>query len=148
MNPLAAATVKGLAIALAVAVLLLLASNGTWFVHAAALESARDSARADLGNRTAERDSWKVRVDELSAANKAYGVAYGTLARELQAAQLENTRLQREGGEAIALAEAAARDADRTLKTFVGRYAEQLRHPDCASALANLQRFCPALEGY
>ena len=148
MKALAAAAVKPLAIALAAAVVLLLASNGAWWAHAARLEAGRDSAKADLNTRTTERDAWKQRAGELKAANTAYDAEFARLVQALKAAQAEHVRLETEGAAAIAAAEAAEADASRTLHAFMDRYAAQMRAPDCASAMASVQRFCPALEGY
>lgn len=148
MGLLSAATVKPLAIALAIAVGALLLSNGVWWAHAATLEAGRGKAEADLGTRTTERDAWKQRAGELKAANTTYDVEFARLAQELKSAQAESARLRSAHSTALAAAEAAEADATRTLHAFMDRYATQLRAPDCASAMASVQRFCPALEGY
>ncbi|WFC43251.1 hypothetical protein [Pseudoxanthomonas sp. SE1] len=148
MSILGTAAVKPFAIALAIAGALLLASNGGWWAYAATLKASASSARAAVTTVTTERDAWKGRAGELKAANVAYDSAFADLAGELKAAQAENLRLQRDGAAAIAAAEAAQADADRTLSAFMDRYAAQIRAPDCASAMASVARFCPALEGY
>lgn len=148
MGLVSAATVKPLAIALAIAAGALLLSNVAWWARAATLEAGRDSAKADLDTRTTERDAWKQRASELKAANTAYDAEFARLAQALKAAQAERLRLETQGAAAIAAAEAAEADASRTLRAFMDRYATQVRVPDCASAMASVQRFCPALEGY
>lgn len=148
MSLLAGLTVKPLAIALAIAGALLLASNLAWWGYAGRLQA--DVARAEgAGQRSSsERDAWKARATELKAANAAYDSEFTKLAGELKAAQAEHARLQREHGAALAAAREAEADADRTLRSFMDRYAAQLRAPDCAGALQSVQRLCPALEGY
>ena len=79
MSLFAGATIKGLAIALAVAVGALLISNVAWWVRASTLEASRDVAKADVGARTAERDAWKQRAGELKAANSAYDTEFKRL---------------------------------------------------------------------
>lgn len=148
MGLMSAAAVKPLAIGLSIAVGALLLSNGAWWAHSATLAAERDTAQADLNTRTTERDAWKQRAGELKAANTAYAAEFARLAQELKAAQAERLRLEREGAAALAAAEAAEADATRTLRAFMDRYATQMRAPDCASAMASVQRFCPALEGY
>ncbi|WP_447940103.1 hypothetical protein [Pseudoxanthomonas mexicana] len=148
MNLFAGATTKGLAIALATAIGLLLVSNGAWLVRASTLEASRDVATADLGTRTTERDAWKLRAGELKAANRAYDAEFKRLVAEHAAAQAEMVRLKAAHATALAEAQAAEADADRTLRAFMDRYAAQLRSPDCVGAMAAVARFCPALEGY
>lgn len=148
MGLMSAAAVKPLVIALAIAVGALLLSNGVWWAHSATLAAERETAQADLRTRTTERDAWKQRAGELKAANTAYDAEFARLVQQLQAAQAERLRLEKEGAAALAAAEAAEADASRTLRAFMDRYATQIRVPDCASAMASVQRFCPALEGY
>lgn len=148
MGLMSAAAVKPLAIALVIAGGALLLSNGVWWAHSATLAAERDTAQAGFNARTTERDAWKRRAGELTAANKAYDAEFARLAQELKAAQAERSRLERDGAAALAAAEAAEADATRTLRAFMDRYATQMRAPDCASAMASVQRFCPALEGY
>lgn len=148
MKLFAGTTIKGLAIALAIASLALVATNVAWWAHSSTLEAGRDTAKADLSTRTTERNAWKQRAGELKAANTAYDAEFARLAQELKAAQAERSRLEKAGAEALAAAEAAEADATRTLHAFMDRYATQMRAPDCASAMASVQRFCPALEGY
>lgn len=113
-----------------------------------AAEAARDKAIAERDTARTERDAWKVRVDELTAANLAYGNALGGVARELQSCQGENTRISAAGQRAIAAAQAEARDADRTLKAFTAKFQAESRKPKCTRALEALGAACPTLEGY
>ena len=148
MSLLAGVTVKPLAIALAIAGALLLASNLAWWGYAGGLRADVAKAEGARDAAVTERAAWKTRAGELHSANAAYDSEFAKLAGELQAAQAERARLQREHGEALEAARAAEADADRTLRAFMDRYAAQLRAPDCAGALASVQRLCPALEGY
>jgi hypothetical protein len=92
--------------------------------------------------------AWRTRAGELTAANAAHRHANDTLQRLLTEARGENVRLQDEGRAAIAAAQAAAADANRTLDTWLARYADQVRTGDCASALNAVQQACPAFNGY
>lgn len=115
---------------------------------AATAEAARDQAVAERNTARTERDAWKVRVDELTAANLAYADALGGVARELQSCQGENARISTAGQRAVAAAQAEARDADRTLKAFTAKFQSESRKPTCARALEALTAACPTLEGY
>jgi len=155
MSLLPTLTVKPLLYAIAVLALSLLLSNLGWWAHASSLglqrdvaDASRDVAVANLRVANTEKQVWKNKSDELALANLAGQKTIGTLQLELKAAQGEKHRLQAEGEKAIAAAQAAASDADRTLKDFIDRYARQLSNPDCAGALNVVQRACPALEGY
>lgn len=155
MSLLPTLTVKPLLYAIAVLALSLLLSNLGWWAHASSLglqrdvaDASRDAAMASLTAATTEKQAWKNKAGELAAANVAGQKVVDQLQRALQDAHAEQGRLQEEGRRAVAAAQAAADDADRTLKDFVDRYARQLRNPDCASALATVQRSCPAFEGY
>lgn len=148
MNLLAGLTVKPLAIALAIACAALLASNLAWWGFAGGLRADVAQAKGARDTAVTERDAWKTRAGELTAANAAYDTEFAKLAGELKSAQAEHARIQRQHGAALAAAREAEADADRTLRTFMDRYAAQLRAPDCAGALTTVQRLCPALEGY
>ncbi len=140
---------------LGVIILALAAGNAAWWLHAHALEnqlSARDVqlqlARAEIQSLTAAKDACAAHTSELAASNLASQQAIDQLRQALAAAQGETQRLQAEGRKAIASAQARAEDADRALKTFIDRYAAQIKNPDCAGALNTVQHACPALEGY
>lgn len=155
MSFLSTLTVKPLLIAIGVLVMLLLASNAGWLMRANSLEAQRDMAKANADAADAdrdgayiERDAWKAKAGELAAANKGAQENIESLIGELEKQQGENLRLQESGRRAVAAAQAEAAEADRALKRFIDRYAEQLRHPDCAGALSAVQQACPALEGY
>lgn len=127
----------------------LLALQQHWYDAKIETADARTET-ADAGANTArvERDAWKTRAAELDAANFAHQSVNATLRRLLGEAQRENTRLQDDGRAAVAAAEAAKDEADRTLAAWMGRYAEQVRAGDCAASLANVERACPAFGGY
>ncbi|MDH5832166.1 hypothetical protein QFW80_16735 [Luteimonas sp. M1R5S18] len=107
----------------------------------ATVTAARNTAQVSA-------EAWKVRAGELDLANAAFQDVNETLQGLLAKAQGENTRLQDEGRAAIAAAQAAAAAANRTLDTWLARYADQVRKGDCASALNAVQQACPAFNGY
>jgi type IV secretory pathway TrbL component len=113
-----------------------------------AAQSAVAAATAERGTARAERDAWKVRAGELTAANAAYGSTVATLQRELSDAQREAARVDAAGRAAVAAAQAAAADAERTLARMAAQFQKQARVPDCARALDALVLACPAMEGY
>jgi hypothetical protein len=148
-------TIKPLLYVTAALAVSLLLSNVGWWVNASTLRlrskvanAEKDAALVTLDARTTERDAWKRKVVELHVANVASQQTTARLLTELANAQGERRRIQAEGQRAITAALAEAADADRTLKAFVDRYAKQVSAPDCAGALAAVQRACPALEGY
>ncbi len=145
---LSALSVKPLAITLVISIAALLASNGFWWVHATVVKAERDTAQAGVRELTTARNAFGQRVAELTAANKVYDAEYAKLANELERAQQEMSRVNAEGERAVAAAQAKAAESERVLKTFLDRYAQQIRAPDCALALANLSTVCPKLEGY
>lgn len=137
------------------ALVVLVASNLAWWGYASHLSSNGRVAKADQATAegardlaATERDAWKGKARELDIANLAGQKAIAYLQQELKLAQGERRRLLDEGQQAIAEARARALDAEQAHKTFVDRYAKQVRNPDCAGALAVLQTSCPALEGY
>ena len=151
MNPLSLLAQKLLAVA---AVALLLAVIGLaialQFAHAArdVAIAERDSAQQAVKAAETERDSYKLRAGELGLANGAWVEAFAVQGKAPNAAQGEVVRLQQEGRAAIAAAQAAAADADRTLKAFVARFATSSREPDCGRALIAMEAACPALSDY
>lgn len=145
---LSALSVKPLAITLVISVAALLASNGAWLVRATVVKAERDTAQAGVRELMTARNAFGQRVAELTAANKVYDAEYAKLANELERAQHEMSRVNAEGERAVAAAQAKAAESERVLKTFMDRYAQQIRAPDCALALANLRTVCPKLEGY
>jgi hypothetical protein len=155
MNLLSLAGGKVQWYALGVLALALLLSNLGWWAHASALglqrdvaDATRDAADARAEAVGTEKTAWKNKAGELEIANLAAQKTVDQLKIELATAQGEKHRLQQQGQQAIAAAQRAAADADRTLQQFVDRYAQQLRNPDCAGAMAVVQQSCPALEGY
>ena len=111
-------------------------------------EAFRDTAVEGMRRAETERDAFRLRVGELEIANRAWGSAFNAVQGELEAAQRENRRLQQAGAAAIAAAQAAAVDADRTLKEFVERFATETRETDCGRALIAMEAACPALSDY
>ncbi|UZW62755.1 hypothetical protein [Lysobacter enzymogenes] len=148
-------SVKPLLYVIAALGLLLVLTNVGWGLHASALDLQRDVAVANKDSALAladalkvERDAWKNKAGELKVANLASQKTVDHLKAELELAQGEKRRLQAEGQEAVAAAQAEANDADHALRDFINRYAQQLRNADCAGALSVVQQSCPALEGY
>lgn len=148
MGLLGAVTAKPLLITLAVVGAALVASNLGWYARASQLSAQRDAAGARSTAVETEREAWKAKAVDLKTANAAAQESIDSLTGELRVAQGEQRRLQQEGAQAIAAAQADAAEADRTLKNFIARYAQQIRNPDCAGAMAVVQQACPALEGY
>lgn len=111
-------------------------------------QAVRDTAIARRDTAITEREAWKRRAGELSAANRAYGNAVTGLQSTLTECQGENLRISAEGQRAIVAAQADARDADRTLKAFTAKFQNESRKPTCARALEALGASCPLLEGY
>lgn len=155
MSLLSAAVGKPALYAIGVLALSLLLSNLGWWAHASALtlqrdvaDASRDAADARVEAAATEKLAWKNKAGELEIANLAGQKTVDQLKIELAAAQGEKRRLQQQGQQAIAAAQAAASDADRTLQQFIARYTDQLRNPTCAGAMAAVQQSCPALEGY
>ncbi|MCW0398767.1 hypothetical protein NB688_000581 [Xanthomonas sacchari] len=104
---------------------------------------------------TGEAEAWRVnfssantRVQELSAANAGYGETVSQLQAALKEAQEQTTTIRQQSNEALAAAQAQADEADRTLKTFMTRYAAQVKETTCAQALLHVEAACPALTGY
>lgn len=113
-----------------------------------AAQGERDTANAAVASVEASRDAFELRAAELATANAEWGRTVDTLQDELKRAQRDVRVLDAQARQAVAAAEARARDADRTLKRFVDQFAVESKRPDCARALANLEAQCPALSGY
>ena len=110
--------------------------------------AARDTARADQRTTVTEREAWKARASEVSAANTAYGVALSQLQAELTRAQEQATRVRAQAAHAQEVAQKETADAERTLHEFVTRYQVQSHVSDCARALDQVEAVCPAFEHY
>ena len=113
-----------------------------------AAEAATSVAEASRDKAITEREAWKSRAGELTAANLAYGSVVTGLREELALCQGENARIGQAGQLAIHRAQADARDADRTLAAFTAKFQTESRKPVCAAALSALDAACPALGGY
>ena len=113
-----------------------------------AAQSRVDAANSERDTAATEREAWKRRAGELVEANQAYGDTVAMLQRELRDAQRETARIDAAGRAAVAAAQAAATDAERTLAAMAAQFQAQARQPDCARALNVLAQACPAFEGY
>lgn len=142
-------TVKPLLWACGLQLAALIALGGVLAVQNYRHEASYATLKAEAETTVASRDAWKTRAAELDAANFAHQSVNKTLRRLLSESQGENARLGEEGRAAVAAAEAAKDDADRVLAGWMQRYADQVRMPDCASALSAIEMACPMLkEGY
>ena len=79
-----------------------------------------------------------------AAAEEVAAERLAILTRE----RAEHARVREANAEAIRASEAARVDAERTLSQFMDRYAEQLRNPECVTALNGLEKSCAALSDY
>lgn len=148
MNILARLTVKPLLVA-AVALLLL---NGA---QALVAWASNNQHRADLSVAKATAESCQAHytavagdLERATAANVGYQETVSTLQAELKTAQDQAVTLRAQGAQAIAAAEARARDADQVLSTFMERYAIQVKQTACAQAMQQVEAVCPAFSGY
>lgn len=99
------------------------------------------------------RDGWKdaagtykkASEDNAKAAN-AWKAATQNIAAKLAHALTENLRVDKEAATAVATAEAKRIDAERTLDTFMDRFAK--RTPTCAQALNQMEAVCGELSDY
>lgn len=148
MSLLSSLTVKPLLYAVGVLLLVVVGEAGALVVqhyrHVAAIAEA-----------SSQSDGWRVsysasnaKVQELTTANAGYGQTVATLQAALKEAQDQTTTIRQQGDLALAAAQAQADDADRTLKTFMARYATQVKETTCAQALLHVEAACPALTGY
>ncbi len=148
MSVLDKLTVKPLLYALGACVLVIAALVAVQWVqsarHAAAIAQAEKAAEGWQAQATGSN----TRVQELQAANAGYGDTVALLQKELQAAQEQAVVIGQQQSAAVSAAEAATADAERTLKTFMNRYAVQSRKADCALALQQVEAVCPAFSGY
>lgn len=119
-----------------------------WYVHAAKLQADLDVQTVSASSANAAYMTSRTRVAELTAANKGWQATTSTLRDEIKRAQDQLVEVRQQGAEAVAAAEARAADADRTLKTFMDRYAVQVKETACAQALQNVEAVCPAFRGY
>lgn len=145
--------VRGTIAAGAALLLGLLLAGQTLRLHWAQADVA--TAKADVATQKAEvtrvsgeRDTATRRGTDLAAASRSWERVAGERLVLLDQAQKENTRLEADNAKAVAAAQAKQRDAERTLESFMSRYAAQIRAPDCAAALAQVDRQCPNLRDY
>ena len=114
----------------------------------AAAQADQHTAEAKRDTAITERDAWKARVDELAAANGAYGTALKVLRAELDKCQADKATVANQGKQAAAAARRAAADADAALQSFTAQFQQASHGGKCAVALAAMQQACPSLEGY
>lgn len=151
MSLLSKFTVKPLLYAVGVLLVIVAGLSVALYAQAARVETAQAAtatAVAQQSQTATERDAWKNRSQEVAAANDGWREAVGVLQAELTAAQAALRTLDKQSQQAIASARAEAADADRVLKTFMGKYQAQARAADCARALQTVEAACPAFTGY
>lgn len=119
-----------------------------WYVHATRLQADLDVQTVSASSANAAYMTSRTRVAELTAANAGWQDTAIVLRGELKLAQDQLVTVRQQGQVAVAAAEARAADADRTLKTFMDRYAVQVKETACAQALQNVEAVCPAFQGY
>ncbi len=148
MSVLDKLTVKPLLYALGATLLACLALGiSFWAYSVKATAKIADADHNAEGWRTLY-SSANTRVSELQAANKGYGETVATLQVELKRAQDQAVVVRQQSEAAVSAAEAAKLDADKTLNTFMDRYASQVKVTSCAQALQNVEAVCPAFSGY
>ena len=140
--------VKPLLYAVAALLVVILAMSGIWYVTAARSAANLSVAEANASSAEAAWKGERTRVSELTAANAGWQDTAATLQGELKLAQDQLVTVRQQGAAAVAAAEAKAADADRTLRTFLDRYAVQVKETACAQALQNVEAVCPAFRGY
>lgn len=109
-----------------------------------ALEAAADSHDEQLRAKDDRLALVRGQVSQLEDAGKAQMVAFRELkARYDELAREAGVRAQQDAA-AIARAQAAARDAERTLSAFMDRYRSSYTG-GCKAAIEQLDRMCPNL---
>ncbi|KAF1697987.1 hypothetical protein CSC62_07530 [Pseudoxanthomonas jiangsuensis] len=145
---LAGVTVKPLLYAVGVLLLVIATMAAVWWVQATTSSAALDVSKAAASACNAADTANRARVRELEAANQGWELTTATLQTELKAAQDQLVTVRQQGRAAVAAAEARAADADRTLSTFMARYAAQVKQAHCVQALQHVEAVCPAFSGY
>lgn len=148
MSPVSKLTVKPLLYAIGVLLVALAATGTGWWIDHATAAADLSVQRAAAASANASDQANRTRVRELQAANAAYGTTVSTLQDELRAAQDQVTTIRQQAESAVAAADARAADADHVLKTFMDRYAVQVKQTHCAQALMHVEAVCPAFSGY
>lgn len=151
MSLLSKFTVKPLLYVIAALLLVVVSLSVALYVQAARVDVANAASASAIALQQAtatERNAWKNRSQEVAAANDGWREAVGVLQAELTAAQTDLRTLDKQSQQAIARARADAAEADRVLKTFMGKYQVQARAADCARALQTVEAACPAFTGY
>jgi hypothetical protein len=136
------------ALLLAVALLAAGIGLGVYDVKLQAMTAERDAGVTANTALQSRIDSANTRVDELNSANAGWEFTYAALKEIYDAEVRERLARQEADAAAIAAAQAARARAEDTAATWMKRYAEGIREPDCNAALTNLEAACPALDGY
>lgn len=112
----------------------------------------KDATIASLQGAVSTLEAEKVTLQQGLDTAVAARTSAETIAKErldiLERERREHARVRDANTAAIKAAEAARVDAERTLGTFMDRYAEQLRNPECVTALNRLEASCEALSDY
>lgn len=118
------------------------ALSATLWVRGVQLQSARNDAK-----------QWHIAADEWAKAARKYkeaGLTWRSASKSLETklahANRENLRVKTENAAAVAKLEAQRVDAERTLKDFMGRFANKT--PTCAQALNQMEAVCSDLSDY
>ncbi|MBD9368853.1 hypothetical protein [Xanthomonas sp. XNM01] len=122
-------------------------ATGWWIDHTTAAADLSVQAAAAASANASDQAN-RTRVRELQAANAGYASTVGALQAELRRAQAQVVTVRRQADQAVAAADARAADADHVLKTFMDRYAVQVKQTHCAQALMHVEAVCPAFSGY
>lgn len=112
----------------------------------------KDATIASLQGALSTAQAEKVTLQQGLDTAVAARTSAETIAKErldiLERERADHARVRDANSAAIKAAEAARLDAERTLGTFMDRYAEQLRNPECVTALNRLEASCAALSDY
>lgn len=114
----------------------------------ASLQGALSTAQAQQKTLAAEKVTLQQALDTAAAAREAAEKVASERLAILERERAEHARVREANAAAIRASEAARVDAERTLSQFMDRYAEQLRNPECVTALNRLESSCAALSDY
>lgn len=145
---IAGLTVKPLLYAVGALLAAIVVMSAAWYISARSAAADLSVAQAAADSANALLRTERTRTSELASANEGWQKTTGVLQAELKAAQDQVADIRQKSDAAVAAAQARAADANKTLKTFMDRYAVQVREPHCASALQQLEAACPAFSGY
>lgn len=123
----------------------LLLANAGQALYAYKLKADVATAEAAVATVTGERDAAKKTATDNFNASEGWKKIANERRDLLIACQNENTRMREENDQAIEDADAKRKDAERALKTFIEKYAADVRTPDCAAARRELDAKCPVI---